>query len=138
MKKLTLCAVCALAVCACTPVQVADVASTLGVDIGPETATLVAAHYDHPADCNAAIERVWPQSLKSWARKVAWRESTNNPRAQNRHSTAAGCFGILRMHADLFRLLGYSWADRYDALANTRVAWALYQGSGSNPWRATR
>ena len=42
MKKLTVCAVCALATCACTPGQVADVASALGVDIGPETATLVA------------------------------------------------------------------------------------------------
>ena len=137
MKKLTICAVCALATCACTPGQVADVASALGVDIGPETATLVAFHVEHPADCNAAIAQVWPQRLQAWARRIVWRESRNQPAAKNRRSSASGCFQLLKMHADLFTN-GCTWESRFDPLCNTRAARALYQGSGSNPWRATR
>ena len=135
MKRITVCAVCALATCACTPGQVADVASALGVDIGPETATLVAFHVEHPADCNAAIAQVWPQRLQAWARRIVWRESRNQPTAKNKRSSASGCFQLLKMHADMYVITGSSWAARFDPLANTRAAWALYQADGAAPWR---
>ena len=131
---LTTAAVCA----ACTPAQVADMAGALGIDLPPEQATLVAATFDRPLDCNDAIAVVWPPRLQAWARRIVWRESRNDPRARNKRSTASGCFQLLAMHADLFAAIGCSWVDRFDPLANTRAAWALYQGSGSNPWRATR
>ena len=138
MKKITVCAVCALAACSCSTSDVTAVANQLGLDLAPETATLVAVHYNQPADCNAAIARVWPARLQAWARKVVWRESRNNPAAKNKRSSASGCFQLLAMHADLFAATGSSWAARFDPLANTQAAYALYQGSGTSPWRATR
>ena len=134
MKKLTVCAVCALATCACTPGQVADVASALGVDIGPETATLVAFHVEHPTDCNAAIAQVWPQRLQGWARRIVWRESRNDPRAKNKRSTASGCFQIVRGTWNANQVPGCPWSARYDAMCSTLTAWNLYQHRGGQPW----
>jgi hypothetical protein len=41
---------------------------------------------------------------------------------------------LLAMHANMYAITGSSWAARFDPLANTRAAWALYQGSGAAPW----
>lgn len=87
------------------------------------------------SDCYQAIAKHWPASSQSWARSIVWRESRNNPTAQNRSSSAAGCFQMTRVHAGRFQRLGYSWAnDRYNADANTRVAFDLYREAGARPW----
>lgn len=82
-------------------------------------------------DCFQAIDRHWPASSRAWARSIVWRESRNNPRAQNPSSSAAGCFQLLSMHAH--RIPG-GWAARYDADANTLGALNLYREAGTSPW----
>jgi hypothetical protein len=71
------------------------------------------------------------------ARKVIHRESRNNPAAQNRSSSAAGCFQLLSMHAHRFDAVGCSWAQRYNAVCNVKAADHLYRAAGWSPWRLT-
>jgi hypothetical protein len=136
VKKLTICAVCALATCACTPGQVVDVASALGVDIGPDTATLVSARLEQPADCNDAIARVWPPRLQGWARRIVWRESRNQPTAKNKRSTASGCAQLVVGTWNANQVPGCPWSTRFDPLCNIRTMWNLYQQRGAQPWAA--
>lgn len=91
-----------------------------------------------PVDCYTAMERVWPAHLWATGRRVIHRESRNDPGAQNRSSSAAGCWQMLRMHAHRFDAVGCSWAQRYDAMCNTRAAWRLWQDAGGwSPWSLT-
>ena len=85
--------------------------------------------------CYDAIDVFWPASSRSWAKSIVDRESTNNPAAQNPHSSAAGCFQLLKMHAWRFDAVGGSWANRYDAGWNTLAALHLYREAGTQPWR---
>jgi len=88
-----------------------------------------------PADCNEAIAAVWPPPLQARAQRISFRESRNTPWAQNRRSSAAGCFQLLALHAGRFGKLGLDWGrDRYDALANTQVAFDLFLEQGWRPW----
>jgi hypothetical protein len=80
--------------------------------------------------CHQAVDAIW-QKDRSWAHGVVNRESHGNPTAQNRKSSAAGCFQLLRLHADL---LPGGWAARYDAGSNVTGAWRLYLGSGRDAW----
>lgn len=125
-------------VAACTPHQI-EVFKTLN----PEQQQAVLDHYSkkHQAsqssgDCYSAIDKHWGGD-KGWARKIVKRESGNNPKAQNSRSSAAGCAQLLKIHAPRFRKLGYSWADRYNADVNVKVAWDLYKEAGKSPWRLT-
>ena len=68
------------------------------------------------------------------ARYVVWRESRNDPTAQNSRSTAAGCFQLIRQHAWRFESVGCSWAQRYEPVCNTRAADHLYRVAGWSPW----
>jgi len=86
-------------------------------------------------DCNSAVSSVWPNSLQSRAKRIVWRESRNKATAQNRRSSAAGCFQLLSMHSRRFSKLGFNWrTDRYDPMANTLVAYDLYRDAGWSPW----
>lgn len=96
------------------------------------------AAQQRPTDCYSAMEQVWPSHLWSWGRTVIHRESRNIPTAQNPSSSAAGCWQMLQMHAHRFDAVGCSWAQRYDALCNSKAAWHLYQAAGGpSPWRLT-
>lgn len=87
-------------------------------------------------DCFAAVSTVWPPALQAKARSIVWRESRNRPSAQNRRSSAAGCFQMLKLHSPRFARLGFNWStDRYDAWANASVALDLYREQGWRPWR---
>lgn len=99
------------------------------------TMTTLAGCTSTPASttsCHAAVDAIFPASARGRAHQIVQRESGGNPRAQNRRSTAAGCFQLLSMHADLFR---YGWGTRYDAAENVLAAFKLYAGSGWIPWR---
>lgn len=85
--------------------------------------------------CHDAVNFLWPQGSRAWAHKIVHRESRGNPRAQNRRSTAAGCFQMLKIHQGRFARLGFSWADRYNPIINTYVAMDLYREQGARPWR---
>lgn len=85
-----------------------------------------------PTDCYGAIDRYWPSESRAWAKKIVHRESRNNPSAQNPRSTAAGCFGMLKMHGHRFP---GGWGNRYDPSANTQAALSLYREAGTRPWR---
>jgi hypothetical protein len=123
---------------ACSPHQIAVFNS-----LSPEGQTAVLQELQRQqggggsgGDCYSAIEQVWPGHLQAKARTIVSRESGNNPSAQNRSSSAAGCWQILTG----------SWIDpggcprstRYDAVCNTRAALALYNSAGGwSPWRLT-
>lgn len=85
--------------------------------------------------CHAIVDQVWPASSRVWAHKIVKRESNGQASAQNKRSSAAGCFQLLRIHAPRFTKLGFSWSQRYNARANTLVALDLYREVGSSPWR---
>jgi len=86
-------------------------------------------------DCNSAVSNVWPGNLQGRAKRIVWRESRNRATAQNRRSTAAGCFQLLRLHSKRFTKLGFNWrTDRYNPLANSLVAYDLYRDAGWSPW----
>ena len=120
---------------ACTPEQIAAYNN-----LAPHEQAAVRTHWhtvNPPADCNTAMRNVWPQSTWAWAEAVIWRESRNNPAAQNARSTAAGCFQMLRVHAGRYNALGYTWDQRYNATVNSIVALDLYREQGATPWRMT-
>ena len=85
--------------------------------------------------CHGAVDALWPANSRSWAHRIVNRESGGRPTAQNRRSSAAGCFQLVKVHAGRFAKVGYSWSDRYDAAANTLAALDLYRSAGSRPWR---
>ena len=84
--------------------------------------------------CHDAVNFLWPASSRAWAHKIVHRESRGNPRAQNRRSSAAGCFQMLKIHAGRYRKLGFSWADRYNPAVNLLVALDLFNEQGTRPW----
>lgn len=90
-----------------------------------------------PVTCAEAVDRIWPEASRAWAHRVVWRESRGDPRADNPRSTASGCWQLLAVHRPRFVRLGYRWGDRYDPVANTRVALDLYREQGSRPWRVS-
>ena len=119
---------------ACTPNQV-----SLFQSLTPQQQDAVVTHMrSRPApsrDCYEAIDKHWPASSRSWARSIVWRESRNNPSAQNSRSTAAGCLQLLKAHAPRFTKLGYGWSDRYNPDVNILVGLDLYREAGTSPWR---
>ena len=125
----------ATALTACTPTQIEVFKS-----LDPTTQQTViqqirTQNQAKSSDCYQAIDKHWPANTRSWARSIVRRESNNQPHAQNRSSSAAGCFQLTRVHAGRFQKLGYDWAnDRYNADANARVAFDLYREAGVRPW----
>ncbi len=116
-------------------VTVATLGSIAATACTPDEVTLWASWAnDHPTGCHEAVDRLWPASSRGWAHRIVERESRGNPGAQNRRSSAAGCFQMLRMHAGRFTAVGGSWADRYVAWCNTKAALNLYESSGRAPW----
>lgn len=105
-----------------------------------EDATLeqhsVLRHLQSPPsyDCIGAMQRVFPPSAHSWGRAIIMRESRNQPTAQNRSSSAAGCWQLLRMHDHRYYSVGCTPAQKYDALCNTKAAFTLYRDAGTSPW----
>lgn len=138
MRRITLLLTTVLLVglAACTPAQVELFHSLTPEDQGRVVAELQRQRAERPLDCYTAMEQVFPPSAWAWGRSIIHRESRNNPSAQNRSSTAAGCWQTLSLHRGRYSRLGYSWErDRYNALANTRVAYDLYLEAGTSPWR---
>jgi hypothetical protein len=118
----------------CNAGQVDAVAEALGIHLTDGQSQAVADHYNQPHDCYGAIERVWPARLQSWARRIVWRESRNQPGAGAGHA-AKGCFQIkLPLHADRFRAVGCAPGQWADPMCNVAAAWNLYQGTGAGPW----
>ena len=84
--------------------------------------------------CHGAVDAYWPASSRSWAHRIVERVSRGNAGAQNRHSYAAGCFGIFRWTWNAQHSV-IPWSQRYDPVSNTQVALVLYQRAGTRPWR---
>ena len=111
----------ATALTACTPTQIEVFKS-----LDPTTQQTVihqirTQNQAKSSDCYQAIDKHWPANTRSWARSIVRRESNNQPHAQDRSSSAAGCFQLTRVHAGRFQKLGYGWAnDRYNADAPYR------------------
>ena len=118
MRRLVVVAIVLLGVTACTPQQIAWWRWWAA----------------HPVGCHEAVDMYWPASSRAWAHKVVQRESTGNAGAQNRRSSAAGCFGIIRGTWNA-QGTGIPWSARYDAASNVQVALVLYQRAGTRPWR---
>jgi hypothetical protein len=82
--------------------------------------------------CWDAIEQVFPPEVRPMAHRIAAKESGGVATAQNRISSAAGCFQLLRTHRDL---IPGGWDQRYNAWANVVGAHRLWTGRGWSPWR---
>lgn len=106
---------------ACTPEQEAAVRGLL-------------AQQEATRTCHGAVDHLWPEASRAWAHRIVDRESGGTATAQNRSSSAAGCFQLLSMHAWRFRATGSDWSQRYNAAANTRAALHLYRQAGAQPW----
>ena len=124
----------ATALTACTPTQIEVFKS-----LDPTTQQTViqqirTQNQTRSVDCYQAIDKHWPATSQSWARSIVWRESRNNPTAQNRSSSAAGCFQMLSLHQKRFNKLGFSWSQRYNPDVNVLVAYDLYKEAGTSPW----
>jgi soluble lytic murein transglycosylase-like protein len=81
------------------------------------------------------IRAVWPDDLEEHAVAIAWRESRFVPTARN-----ACCYGLFQIHYGAHRAwLGSfgvdSPSDLFDPTTNARVALALYQAAGWDPWK---
>lgn len=92
---------------------------------------------NRPTTCDSAVDAIWPASSRAWAHRIVYRESRGIATAQNRSSTAAGCFQLLQIHAWRFNAVGCSWAQRYDPVCNTKAALHLYREAGTRPWGGT-
>ncbi|MCP4435282.1 MAG: hypothetical protein GY812_07270 [Actinomycetia bacterium] len=91
-----------------------------------------AASTTQPPDCYSAL--VHFSGDEETARAIVWRESRNQPDAQNARSSAAGCFQIVRVHDWRFDAVGCSWQQRYEAVCNTKAADHLYRAESWEPW----
>lgn len=134
----------ALPLAGCLPAEVHAVLAAHGQVVDQPTAVRIARDVTAartrpaaPLSCREAIMRLWPSGSRSWALTVARRESGGNPRAQNRSSSAAGCFQMLQIHRTRFAKVGCSWARRYEAPCNVLAALDLYREQGARPWRPT-
>ena len=77
------------------------------------------------------IRDVWPDELEEKAIDIAWRESNHRPEVYNGWC----CYGVFQMyysvHQGWLAELGInSSSDLYDAEANVRAAYTLYQRAG--------
>jgi hypothetical protein len=91
-----------------------------------------------PGEIEQIIRDVWPDDLEEQALRIAWRESSYNPRAQN--FCCSGLFQIYyEVHAGWLADIGVgSVEDLYNPRLNALAAYTLYQRSGSwEPWRMT-
>ena len=118
----------------CTPEEVAAFKTLSPDDQGRVLAALGAPEgHSGGGDCYTALHH-FPGDHAT-ARRIIHRESRNNPAAQNSRSSAAGCYQLLSMHAWRFDAVGCSWAQRYNAVCNTKAAAHLYRQAGWTPWR---
>ena len=124
---------------ACTPEEIAAFKTLSPEDQQKVAAAVIAEGQAREAarstDCYGALHHF--SGNHSDARRIIHRESRNNPAAQNSRSSAAGCFQLLKMHSWRFDAVGCSWAQRYDAVCNTKAADHLYRQAGWSPWRLT-
>ena len=120
---------------ACTPTEIAAFKTLSPTDQQKVLDSLSSRAPASSGDCYGALGHF--SGDHGMARKVIHRESRNNPAAQNRSSSAAGCFQLLSMHSWRFDAVGCSWAQRYDAVCNTKAANHLYRAAGWSPWRLT-
>lgn len=92
-----------------------------------------------PGEIEQIIRDVWPDDLEEQALRIAFRESSYDPRAQN-----FCCSGLFQLYFEVHRSwladLGVdSVEDLYDPRTNAEAAYALFQRSGGwGPWPQTR
>lgn len=124
-------------VAACTPAQI-ELFKSLPHD--KQVQVIQAIQRQNTArsrDCYSAINKHWPGD-KSWARKIVWRESRNNPAAANPRSSARGCAQLLQSyHAHRYYKVGCTPAQWANPDCNIKAAWTLYQEAGTSPWALT-
>lgn len=124
-------------VAACTPHQIQVFKS-----LNPEQQQAVLDHYSRQyeasqrsKDCYSAINKHW-HGDKAWARKIVWRESRNNPSAQNPSSSAKGCAQLMHsIHAWRYTAVGCSPSQWANPDCNIKAAWNLRQAAGRSPWQ---
>lgn len=106
--------------------------TTLGVILVPE-ARRAPNILMRESDVRALIERYFRPEDVNRAIRIAWCESSFNPRAVNPTSGAAGLFQHLpRFWAERSALAGWPGADAFDPEANVAVAaWLLYEFPGT-------
>jgi Transglycosylase SLT domain len=129
MKRAILLSFVALILSACTPEQIA-----WWQNLDPVQRYVLTVHDVQPMTCDGQVDAIWPASSRGWAHRIVYRESRGIATAQNRRSSAAGCFQLLSMHAFRFQRHGYTWADRYNPRANVLAALDLFTEAGTRPW----
>ena len=92
--------------------------------------------------CAAAIDVWWPVQSRSWAKRVAARESGYlNGKAKNARSSAKGCMQLLHsLHAWRYDRVGFGcnrsrWQNNDCSILAARH---LFLQTGTSPWRVTR
>ena len=108
------------------------------------TPTTVAGTYDRGRPLSAAavrelVSRYFRPEDVNRAVRIAWCESTFNPRSVNPSSGASGLFQHLpHLWAKRSAAAGFGGSDVLDPEANTAVAaWLLYEGGGWSHWVCT-
>lgn len=106
--------------------------TTLGVVLVPE-ARRGSNVLMRESDVRALVERYFRPEDVNRAIRIAWCESSFNPRAVNPTSRAAGLFQHLpQFWGDRSSLAGWPGADIFDNEANVAVAaWLLYEFPGT-------
>ncbi len=79
-----------------------------------------------------AIRRYFPEQYEK-AVRVADCESNLDPNAVS-PTNDHGLFQINYIHRSRVNSMGYSWSQIYDPYVNSKVARALYNESGWQPW----
>lgn len=88
---------------------------------------------------NTAIAAGWSHNQWPWVRCIIRRESGGNPGARSR-TNDSGLMQINDVNVGFLRgkgIIASRW-DLFDPLTNLIAAKALYDLSGTSPWRATR
>jgi hypothetical protein len=104
-------------------------------DVARHIANLTAA--ERRAESIELIRAAWPEQPDN-AVKVAFCESTLDPDALNPATGDAGLFQINAVHRPWVESLGIAWASRRVAAVNVRIARALYDLRGWQPWYRSR
>ena len=84
-------------------------------------------------DCNQAIDRHWGGSAT--AKRIAWRESRNNPSAVSPSGTYRGCMQMgLPLHNNKFTAVGCSPSQWANPDCNIKAAKYLHSLVGWSAW----
>ena len=113
--------------------------SRIAVEVAHAESGVSVSKQTEPTDCLEAVKQAGASEIMI---RITEAESSNNPLAENKTSTATGCFQILNKS---WRYYGEMlWGDDrfnkniYNPKDNTELAKFMFEKEGTSPWNESK